>query len=54
MSFFAPNEILTLAGDAGFKDIKPISTKEMEGVYFSGRTDHLLPASGEVFLLATT
>jgi len=54
VSFFAPNEILTLASNAGFKDIKTISTKEMEQLYFAGRTDNLLPASGEVFLLATT
>jgi methyltransferase (TIGR00027 family) len=54
VSFFAPNEILTLAKNAGFKDIKTISTKEMEQLYFSGRTDNLLPASGEVFLLAAT
>src|SRR5215210_6325014 len=54
VSFFAPDEILTLAINAGFKDIKTISTKEMEQLYFAGRTDNLLPASGEVFLLATT
>ncbi len=54
VSFFAPNEILALAGDAGFKETKTISTKDMEQLYFVGRTDHLLPASGEVFLLATT
>jgi methyltransferase (TIGR00027 family) len=54
VSFFAPNEILTLAKNAGFKDIKTISTKEMEQLYFAGRTDNLLPASGEVFLVATT
>ena len=54
VSFFAPNEIVTLAKNAGFKDIKTISTKEMEQLYFAGRTDNLLPASGEVFLLATT
>ena len=54
VSFFAPNEIVTLAKNAGFKDIKTISTKAMEQLYFAGRTDNLLPASGEVFLLATT
>ncbi len=54
VSFFAPNEILTLAREAGFKEAKTISTKDLEQLYFTGRTDHLLPASGEVFLLATT
>jgi methyltransferase (TIGR00027 family) len=54
VSFFIPNEILELAREAGFKETKIISTKDMEQYYFTNRTDHLLPASGEVFLLATT
>lgn len=54
ISFFAPNEILVLARQAGFKDAKTISTKDMEQYYFKNRTDNLIPASGEVFLLATT
>lgn len=53
VSFFAPNEILDLAREAGFKEAKTISTKDMEQFYFMDRTDNLLPASGEVFLLAT-
>ena len=52
ISFFTPGEILELARDAGFKEAKTISTKDMD--YFTNRADHLLPASGEVFLLATT
>src|SRR6185312_9270836 len=51
ISFFTPGEILKLARDAGFKEAKTISTKDMD--YFTNRRDHLLPASGEVFLLAT-
>jgi len=54
VSFFAPNEILALAREAGFKEAKTISTKDMEQYYFTNRTDNLLPASGEVFLLGTT
>lgn len=53
VSFFTPNEILHLAREAGFKEAKTISTKDMEQYYFANRTDNLLPASGEVFLLAT-
>jgi len=53
VSFFEPNEILALAHEAGLKDVKTISTKDMEE-YFKNRTDNLSPASGEVFLLATT
>lgn len=52
VSFFTLNEILELAHEAGFKESKTISTKDMG--YFTNRTDNLLPASGEVFLLATT
>lgn len=54
VSFFAPDEVLAIAREAGFKEAKTISTKDMEQRYFAGRTDALLPASGEVFLLATT
>jgi methyltransferase (TIGR00027 family) len=54
LSFFAPNEILNLALNAGFKEAKTISTKDMEQLYFAGRTDDLLPASGEIFLLSKT
>ncbi len=54
LSFFTPNEILTLADKSGFKDSKTISTKDMEQYYFANRADNLLPASGEVFLLAST
>ncbi|KAA9038371.1 class I SAM-dependent methyltransferase [Ginsengibacter hankyongi] len=54
VSFFAPNEILALAQETGLKEARTVSTKEIEQLYFTGRTDNLLPASGEVFLLATT
>jgi methyltransferase (TIGR00027 family) len=54
VSFFAPNEIITLAQQAGFISVKTISTKDMEELYFKNRSDNLLPASGEIFLLATT
>ncbi|HWD86883.1 MAG TPA: class I SAM-dependent methyltransferase [Mucilaginibacter sp.] len=54
VSFFAPDEILDLAGEAGFKEARTISTKDMEQYYFTNRADDLFPASGEIFLLATT
>jgi len=54
VSFFAPAEIISLAHEAGLQDVHIQSTKDMEQRYFSGRADQLLPASGEVFLLATT
>lgn len=52
ISFFSPVEVLQLARDAGFKEAKTISTKDMEQLYFASRPDDLLPASGEVFLVA--
>ena len=48
------DETLALAYEAGFKEAKTTSAKDMEQLYFANRTDHLLPASGEIFLLATT
>ena len=54
VSFFAPDEILSMAHEAGFKEVKTISTKDMVQFYFLNREDNLLPASGEIFLLATT
>jgi methyltransferase (TIGR00027 family) len=54
VSFFSPDEIITLSNEAGFKSAKTISAKEMEQLYFADRTDGLIPASGEVFLVATT
>lgn len=54
LSFFTPDEVLALADNAGFKDVKTISTKDMEEYYFTDRTDDLIPASGEIFLLAST
>ena len=54
VSFFSTEEILALGKEAGFKAIKTISTKEMVPYYFTNRADDLLPASGEVFLLAET
>jgi methyltransferase (TIGR00027 family) len=54
VSFFAPDEIVLMANAVDFKTAVTLSTKDMEQLYFSGRTDSLLPMSGEVFLLATT
>lgn len=54
MSFFTHDEILELANKAGFKEAKTVSTKDMKKYYFADRTDNLIPASGEVFLVAGT
>lgn len=54
VSFFTPSEILTLAEKAGFREVKTLSSKDLEQYYFANRTDNLIPASGEIFLVATT
>ena len=54
VSYFTPAEILALGNNAGLNNVRLFSTREMEQLYFTNRTDGLLPASGEVFLLATT
>ena len=54
VSFFKPDEILNMALEAGFKEAKTVSTKEIEEAYFANRTDNLMPASGEVFLITKT
>ena len=53
VSFFSPDAITELAKEAGLENTKLISTKDMINLYFKDRTDDLLPASGEIFLLAT-
>lgn len=52
VSFFSVDEIMQMAKEAGLKDIKIVTTKDMENLYFTGRTDQLQPASGEFFLVA--
>jgi len=53
ISYFSPNEILDLAREAGFADVKNVSASDLNKLYFTGRTDNLSPASGEGFLIAT-
>ena len=54
ISFFSPEAILELAKEAGFENAEVVSKADMVKNYFADRTDHLSPASGEEFLLATT
>jgi methyltransferase (TIGR00027 family) len=54
LSFFAPTEILTLARDAGFKEVQHVSGADLARRYFAGRTDGLHPPNnGEELLVAT-
>jgi methyltransferase (TIGR00027 family) len=54
ISFFTPDEILDLGQEAGFATIETVSSSDLIKSYFAGRTDNLIPASGEEFLVATT
>jgi methyltransferase (TIGR00027 family) len=54
ISFYAPQEILALAGDAGFKDARHVPASLLNQRYFAGRTDGLRTSSGEELLVATT
>jgi methyltransferase (TIGR00027 family) len=54
VSFFSPDEMLSLAREAGFREARHIGTDALAQRYFAGRSDGLKPASGESFLIATT
>lgn len=54
VSFFSVDEIVKLAQEVGLKEIQTVSTKDMTEKYFKDRTDNLVPASGEFFLVAKT
>ncbi len=54
VSFFAPNDLVALAREAGFKEARHFSAEDMIRRYFSDRTDGLRPSNGEEFLIAGT
>jgi methyltransferase (TIGR00027 family) len=54
ISFYTPDEMLSVARDAGFKDAQHVSGTSLAERYFADRTDGLRPSSGEDFLVATT
>ncbi|GAA0681770.1 class I SAM-dependent methyltransferase [Streptomyces malaysiensis subsp. malaysiensis] len=54
ISFYAPQDMLALAREAGFKDVRHVSGASHAERYFAGRADGLRPSSGEDLLLATT
>ncbi|MFE7975579.1 class I SAM-dependent methyltransferase [Streptomyces shenzhenensis] len=53
ISFFLPEELVTLALRAGFGRARHVSAAELSERYFAGRTDGLRPSSGEELLVAT-
>jgi methyltransferase (TIGR00027 family) len=54
ISFFAPEEMLALAREAGFKEARHVSGAMLNERYFAGRADGLRASSGEDLLVATT
>jgi methyltransferase (TIGR00027 family) len=54
VSFYAPEEMVTLAHDAGFATVWHLSTEDLAQRYLSGRADGLRAASGEALLVART
>lgn len=53
LSFYAPQEMLGLAREAGFRDARHVSAAMHAERYFAGRADGLRPSSGEDVLVAT-
>jgi len=54
ISYYAPDEILAMARDAGFKTARHVSAADYTQRYFADRTDGLRPFTTEALLVATT
>ncbi len=55
ISFFMPDEMLALAGEAGFREARHVSAALLAERYFADRTDGLRPPNNaEELLIATT
>jgi methyltransferase (TIGR00027 family) len=54
ISYYAPDEILAMAREAGFKTAEHVSAADYTQRYFADRTDGLRPFTTEELLVATT
>ena len=55
ISFFEPGELVTLAREAGFREVRHVPASALSERYFAERTDGLRPPNnGEEILVATT
>ena len=55
VSFFEPREIVELAREAGFREVRHVSAADLGQRYFADRTDGLRPpTNGEEFVVAST
>ncbi|HEY2322329.1 MAG TPA: class I SAM-dependent methyltransferase, partial [Thermoanaerobaculia bacterium] len=53
ISFFAPDEMLALARECGFREARHVSAADLTQRYFAGRTDGLRPGSEELLVART-
>jgi methyltransferase (TIGR00027 family) len=54
ISYYAPDEILAMARDSGFKTARHVSATDYTQRYFADRTDGLRPFTTEELLVATS
>ena len=54
VSFYAPQEMLAMAREAGFAGVQHVSGASLGERYFPGRSDGLRPSTGEDFVVAAT
>jgi methyltransferase (TIGR00027 family) len=54
ISYYAPEDILAMARDAGFKTARHVTASDYTQRYFADRTDGLRPFTTEELLVATT
>ena len=54
VSFYAPEEMVAMAREAGFKDVQHVSGRTLAERYFSGRPDGLRPSTGEDLVVGRT
>jgi methyltransferase (TIGR00027 family) len=54
ISYYTPQEILAMAGDAGFATVQNVTADDYTQRYFADRTDGLRPFTTEELLVATT
>ncbi len=53
LSYFTPPEMLALAREAGFREVRCVSAADLTQRYFAGRTDGLRPGSEELLVAST-
>lgn len=54
LSFFTPPEMVSLAREAGFKEVQHVPAATLTERYFTGRTDGFQPGSSEALLVVRT